>query len=60
MTTLEVKSGYGLTEEDEARCLRIARRLGDTLPLTVRTTFLGEHALPHEYDGSADDYSAEL
>jgi imidazolonepropionase len=56
VTTLEVKSGYGLAQEHEARCLRIARRLGRTLPLAVRTTFLGAHALPPEYEGRADDY----
>jgi imidazolonepropionase len=60
VTTVEVKSGYGLTEEHEARCLRIARRLGQTLPLTVRTTFLGAHALPPEYEGRADDYIEAL
>jgi imidazolonepropionase len=56
VTTLEVKSGYGLTELDEARCLRVARRLADALPLTVRTTFLGAHAVPPEFEGRADDY----
>lgn len=56
VTTLEVKSGYGLSEADEARCLSIARQLGATLPLTVRTTFLGAHALPPEFEGRADDY----
>ena len=56
VTTLEVKSGYGLTLADEARCLGVARRLGRELALTVRTTFLGAHALPPEFDGRADDY----
>lgn len=56
VTTLEVKSGYGLSQEAEARCLRVARRLGDTLDLSVRTTFLGAHALPPEYEGHSDDY----
>jgi imidazolonepropionase len=56
VTTLEVKSGYGLSAADEARCLRIARRLGHELPLTVRTTCLSAHALPPEFDGRADDY----
>ena len=56
VTTLEVKSGYGLTLHDEARCLAVARRLGDELALTVRTTFLGAHALPPEFEGRADDY----
>ncbi|MBC7918953.1 MAG: imidazolonepropionase [Rhodoferax sp.] len=60
VTTLEIKSGYGLSEADEARCLSIARQLGTTLPLTVRTTFLGAHALPPEFEGRADDYVTAL
>jgi imidazolonepropionase len=56
VTTVEIKSGYGLTEADEARCLAVARRLGRELPLTVRTTSLAAHALPLEYAGRADDY----
>jgi len=56
VTTLEVKSGYGLSEHDEARCLRVVRRLGRELPLTVRSTFLGAHALPPEFTGRPDDY----
>jgi len=56
VTTIEIKSGYGLSLEHEARCLRIARRLGRELPATVRTTCLAAHALPAEYAGRADDY----
>jgi imidazolonepropionase len=56
VTTIEIKSGYGLNRDDEARCLRVARRLGHELPLTVRTTSLAAHALPPEFDGRADDY----
>ena len=56
VTTLEVKSGYGLTLEDEARCLAAARGAGAALGIEVRTTFLGAHALPPEFDGRADDY----
>lgn len=56
VTTLEIKSGYGLTLQDEARCLSVARRLGETLALTVKTTFLGAHALAPEYDGRPDAY----
>ena len=56
VTTLEVKSGYGLSAEHEARCLRVARRLGAELPLTVRTTCLSAHALPPEFAGRAEDY----
>ena len=60
VTTLEIKSGYGLNEAQEARCLGIARSMGQALPLTVRTTFLGAHALPPEYAGRADDYIAAV
>jgi imidazolonepropionase len=56
VTTIEIKSGYGLSAEHEARCLRAARRIGQALPLTVRTTALAAHALPPEFDGRADDY----
>ncbi|MBQ0942098.1 imidazolonepropionase [Ideonella sp. 4Y16] len=56
VTTLEIKSGYGLTEADEARCLRVARAVGAATGQTVRTTALPAHALPPEYAGRADDY----
>lgn len=56
VTTLEIKSGYGLSAEHEARCLAVARQLGRELALTVRTTCLSAHALPPEYAGRADDY----
>jgi imidazolonepropionase len=49
VTTLEIKSGYGLDLETELRLLRIARALGKNLPLQIKTTFLGLHALPREY-----------
>jgi len=55
---VEIKSGYGLDVESELRILRVARRLGERLPLTVRTTFLGAHAVPEEFRGRADDYVA--
>ena len=56
VTTVEVKSGYGLTLADEARMLRTARRLGEAFPVTIRTTLLAAHALPPEYAGRADAY----
>ena len=56
VTTIEVKSGYGLSAAHEARCLRVARQLGSALPLTVQTSCLSAHALPPEYAGRADDY----
>lgn len=56
VTAIEIKSGYGLDLETERKMLRVARRLGQARPVTVRTTFLGAHALPPEYAGRADDY----
>ena len=56
VTTIEIKSGYGLAAGHEARCLRAARRLGRELALTVRCTSLAAHALPPEFAGRADDY----
>lgn len=56
VTTLEIKSGYGLETETERRMLRVARRIGSELGITVRTSFLGLHALPPEYKERRDDY----
>lgn len=55
VTTLEVKSGYGLSQASEAKMLRVARRLNE-LGVDVRTTYLGAHALPADYQGRADAY----
>jgi imidazolonepropionase len=49
-TTIEIKSGYGLTVKDEARSLAVAKQL------TTETTFLGAHVVPNEYKGKSDDY----
>jgi imidazolonepropionase len=56
VTTVEVKSGYGLDLETELKQLTVARRLGQLLPVTIRTTFLGAHAVPIEFTGRADAY----
>lgn len=53
---IEIKSGYGLALEHERKQLRVARRLGADHGVTVRTTFLGAHALPPEYAGRSGDY----
>lgn len=53
---VEIKSGYGLALEHERKQLRVARRLGEAFGVTVRTTFLGAHALPPEYAGRSQDY----
>ena len=56
VTTVEIKSGYGLDLETEARQLRAARRLGELRPVNVATTFLGAHAMPPEANGDKDAY----
>ncbi len=60
VTTLEIKSGYGLDLDSEMKSLRVARRLGEVLPLSVVTTFLGAHALPPEANGDKDAYIAQV
>ncbi|HST27146.1 MAG TPA: imidazolonepropionase [Rudaea sp.] len=60
VTTLEIKSGYGLNLETEMKMLRVARRIGTELGITVRTTFLGAHALPPEFAGRQSDYVDEV
>jgi len=57
-TTVEIKSGYGLDVETELRLLRVARRLGRELGITVRTTYLGAHVVPLDYAGRRDEYLA--
>ena len=56
VTTIEIKSGYGLSLDAERKQLRVARQLGEAYGVTVYTTFLGAHALPPEYACRADDY----
>ncbi len=56
VTTIEIKSGYGLDTATERRMLQAARRIPDHLPVDVETTFLGAHALPPEFAGDADGY----
>lgn len=58
VTTIEIKSGYGLNVDSELKMLRVARRIGVELGITVRTTLLAAHALPPEFAGRADDYIA--
>jgi imidazolonepropionase len=56
VTTIEVKSGYGLDLETELRMLRVARRLPERVPIDVMTTFLGAHTVPPEFEGDPDRY----
>ena len=60
VTTLEIKSGYGLTFKDELKMLRVARQLGEAFPVQVRTTLLGAHALPPEFLASGSDAYIDL
>lgn len=60
VTTLEIKSGYGLDIETELNMLRAARTIGQRRAISVKTTFLGAHAIPPDYKGRADDYLSDL
>lgn len=53
---VEIKSGYGLTVEDELKMLRVIKRLKDTTPITIKSTFLGAHAVPADYKGRQSEY----
>ena len=55
-TTLEIKSGYGLDYDNERKMLRVARRIGELLGISVRTTYLAAHALPPEFTDRPDAY----
>jgi len=55
-TTVEAKSGYGLTLKDELKCLKAIQRLNKAHPVTVVSTFLGAHTIPPEYERNADEY----
>ena len=57
--TIEIKSGYGLDLLTEVAMLRVARRIADLRAVTIRTSFLGAHAVPPDYAGRADDYLSE-
>jgi imidazolonepropionase len=56
VTTIEIKSGYGLDLANELKMLRVAKKIGEDLPLTVKKTFLGAHTVPEEFQGRADEY----
>jgi imidazolonepropionase len=56
VTTVEIKSGYGLSLKDELKCLKVARDLAQRFPVNVSTTLLAAHAVPPEFAGRADDY----
>ena len=56
VTTLEIKSGYGLDLDTELKMLRVARAIGTERDVLVQTTFLGAHAVPEEFDGRSDAF----
>lgn len=60
VTTVEIKSGYGLTLADEIKCLAVARDLEPACAARVTATFLAAHAVPPEFDGRADAYVSEI
>ena len=60
VSTVEVKSGYGLDLDTELKMLRVARRLADERPARIKASFLGAHAVPPDYDGRADAYIDEI
>ena len=60
VTTIEIKSGYGLALEHERKCLQVARSLAHSHAVDVRTTFLGAHAVPPEFTGQSDAYVDSL
>jgi imidazolonepropionase len=60
LTTVEIKSGYGLSLADELKQLRAARRVAELVPVRVTTTLLAAHAVPPEFEGRADDYIAHV
>ncbi len=57
---VEIKSGYGLNTQDELKMLRVTKRIAQTTPLTVKTTFLGAHAVPEEFKGRREEYVDEI
>ena len=60
VTTIEVKSGYGLELDAERRLLEVARDLGTELPVSIKKTFLGLHALPREYAADRQDFVGKV
>jgi imidazolonepropionase len=60
VTTVEIKSGYGLTLDDELKMLRVARRLGEAAGVRVRTSLLAAHTVPPEFAGRGDDYISHV
>ena len=60
VSTIEIKSGYGLDTNTELRMLKVARRIDELRPIRVKTSFLGAHAVPADFKGRADDYIDEV
>ncbi|WP_109310612.1 imidazolonepropionase [Ruegeria sp. AU67] len=60
VSCIEVKSGYGLDTDSELKMLRVARRIGEVRPVRVKTSFLGAHAVPPEFQARADAYIRDV
>jgi len=60
VTMIEVKSGYGLDIDTELKMLRVARAIAERRPVRIKTSFLGAHAIPKDFDGDADGYIDEI
>jgi len=60
VTTVEIKSGYGLDLENEIKMLEVAKHMGEINPVRIKKTFLGAHALPPEFSGDSDGYMAKV
>ena len=60
VTLIEIKSGYGLDQDTELKMLRVARKIAEVRQVDVRTSFLGAHAVPPEYNGNPDGYIDEV
>ncbi|GBU12900.1 Imidazolonepropionase [Enterobacterales bacterium] len=60
VTCVEIKSGYGLSDDSELKMLRVIRELAQNLPVRIKATCLAAHALPPEFKGRADDYIAHI
>ena len=57
---VEIKSGYGLNLEDELKMLRVIKRISEQMPVTVKATFLGAHAVPERFNGDSHEYTNEV
>ncbi len=57
---IEIKSGYGLDTEQEIKMLRVIKKIKETSPITIKSTFLGAHAIPKKYKEEPDQYVEKI